>query len=103
MWHDIDTWRTALLGLAALGQTTFVVLYLTFPWWGTFFGRALFYKALTLAIFLDVVWVARTFGYRPDELYVTLYGFLAVGIWWQVWAFLNSKRKGVRAGEDTHV
>lgn len=103
VWTDIETWRTVFLFLAALGQTCFVVLYMTFPWWASFFGRALFYKALILGIFLDAIWLSRTFGFNNvDELYVVLYGLLTLGIWWQFLAFIRTKRRGITAGEDQH-
>lgn len=92
---DLDTWRTINLGIAALGQTAFVLLYLTFPWYKTFLGRALFFKAVTLGVLVDFVWIARyyKFGYF-DILFVWMYGVLAVAIWFQFLAFLRVKREG---------
>lgn len=95
MHNDIDTWRTVTLASMAFGQTAFVILYLTFPWWRTFLGRALFYKALTLAILLDFGFAARYYDFiRSDKLFVVLYILLAGGIWWQFFAFLHVKQSG---------
>lgn len=94
MIHDIDTWRTIALGFAALGQTAFALLYMTFPWWRTFLGRALFYKALMLSILLDVIWLGRTFDFGwNDKVFVPLYGLLALGVWAQFLAFLKVKKQ----------
>lgn len=92
---DVDMWRTLTLGLAALGQVAFATLYMTFPWWKTFLGRALFYKAVMLAVLVTMGWTSRTFGFgRTDLVFVPLYGLLAIGIWWQFIAFLRVKREG---------
>ena len=93
---DHDFWRTVTLGSAAIGQTVFVVLYFSFPWWKSFLGRALFYKGLILGAILDVFVVARIwpeFG-AWDEIFIGLYAALAIGIWWQTAAFLVVKLKG---------
>lgn len=96
MLFDLDTWRTIAIGSAALGQTCFAALYLLFfPWWNSFLGRALFYKAITLAVLTDLVFLARFFGFaRNDELFVFLYLALSFGIWWQFSAFLRVYRRG---------
>lgn len=93
MIHDLDFWRSIALGSVALGQTLFVALYLTFPWWKTFLGRALFYKALILMILADFAFLARVFDFAgEDVLFVILYGLLATGVWFQFAAFLVVKR-----------
>jgi len=98
MWQDLDFWRGVTLGSAALGQTCFVVLYMTFPWWRSFLGRALFYKATILAVLADLAFSARVFGFKNmDVVFVVVYGLLASGIWFQFFAFLRVKRAG-RAG-----
>ena len=43
----------AVIWAAGVAQTVFVVLYGTVPWYRNFIGRALFYKSLTLAVFID--------------------------------------------------
>jgi hypothetical protein len=96
---SLDDWRTLTLGSAAVGQTVFVLLYATFPWWRFFFGRALFYKAMILATILDLFLVARVWDVlRNDVFFVVLYGLLAIGIWWQTAAFMVVKARG-RAGQ----
>ena len=99
MWQNLDFWRGVTLASAAVGQTFFVALYLTFPWWTTFLGRALFYKAVILMILADLAITARVFDFlNVDALFVIVYGLLASGIWFQFFAFLKVKRAG-RAGK----
>lgn len=102
MWHDIDTWRSITLGFGWAGQTMFVLLYMTFPWWKNFLGRALFYKALMLGLLMGCVFFARMLGLRNlDWAFVALYGLLGVGTWWQFFAFLSVKRRGHSLTEET--
>ena len=51
---DLEWWRTATIATAAVGQSLLVLLYATFPWYRTFLGRALFIKALTFVLLIDV-------------------------------------------------
>lgn len=100
---DTELWRTCALLAAGIGQTAFVLLYALFPWWRTFLGRALFYKAITLMMLTDAFILAR-FGIIPvsDKMFIFIYSLLAVGVWWQFFAFLRvllrarrAKREGV--------
>lgn len=92
---DINTWRTVLLGFVALGQTAFVVLYFTFPWQKSFLGRALFFKAVSLAILTDAFIVTRTFPLgNTDLMFILLYALLALGVWAQFFAFLKVRAEG---------
>lgn len=91
--YSIDFWRTVTITGAALGQTLFVVLYLTFPWWKTFLGRALFLKAVTFCVLLDVAVAGRVWDWPgEDATFVCLYGAVALGVWAQFAAFLRTKR-----------
>jgi len=92
---DADFWRTAMLAGVALGQTLFVILYSTFPWYKTFLGRALYYKALTLALITDVFIASRIWDFGAlDVVFVALYFLLGIGVWWQLFAFLRVKHHG---------
>lgn len=92
MHVDLNTWRTIIIATSAVGQTLFVLLYITFPWWKTFLGRALFYKGLTMAVLLDALSLARIFGWaHDDQIFVILYSFVTIGIWWQLSAFARTK------------
>lgn len=95
----LETARTAGLVAMAVGQTAFMLLYLFWPWWTTFLGRALFFKAAAFAILLDVALTGRLLGWQyKDEVFVTLYWILAIAIWAQFFAFLRVKvehREGV--------
>lgn len=94
--------RTLALTVVALGQTLFVILYLTFPWYRTFLGKALFFKAAILATLVDLGLVARTFPDLLDwsEVFIGLYFLLGFGVWFQLLAFLrvriDAKRKDKR-------
>jgi hypothetical protein len=88
--NDIGFWRTAGIIAAAVGQTMFVLLYLTFPWWRNFLGRALFGKALAFALLVDLAVVGRMIDWPKEDVYfVVLYWVLAAGIWAQFIAFLR--------------
>lgn len=92
---SIDYWRTVALSAAALGQTLFVVLYLTFPWYRSFLGRALFFKAAVFCLLLDMIVAARLMHWtNADKVFVVLYGVLAAGVWAQFFAFLRIKTRG---------
>lgn len=87
---SLDFWRTVMLGSVALGQTLFVVLYMTYPFWKSFLGRALFFKAIALAILVDMYMYFRLFPFEnADVVFVGLYGLLAFGVWFQFFAFLR--------------
>lgn len=93
MWqhlYDPEFWRTVWISGAALGQTLFVALYVSFPWWANFLGRALFFKALVLGVVLDVGVLGLLFDWPyENETFVALYGAMATGIWVQFFAFLR--------------
>ncbi len=92
MLYDIEFWRTVALAFAAVGQTLFVLLYLTFPWYATFMGKALFAKAFALLLITDLAALARVFDFLSnDALFVFLYGVLATTVWGQFIAFLIVK------------
>jgi len=95
MSTDFDSLRTASLTFVAVGQTCFVLLYTTFPWWRSFLGRALFYKALMLMLIVDLFLLTRIFQWdNMDTLFVTLYTLLGVGVWVQFFAFLKVRSQG---------
>lgn len=85
---DLETWYAIVVVVSAVGQTLFVLLYATFPWYQTFLGRALFIKALTLMLMLDVVFSRVVWDVpRSDTFVVVLFGLTAFGIWAQFIAF----------------
>lgn len=87
--------RVGLFASAALLQTAFVVLYITFPWYKTFLGRALFGKAVALAVVMDTFIIARLFGMSDvDLVFTVLYGGLVLGIGAQLVAFWKVKAEG---------
>lgn len=90
-----DTWRTLTLGGVATGQIAFCLLYATFPWYKSFLGRALFFKALVLALITGTYLLTRLLGWTNiNETFIILYGLLAVGVWVQFFAFLKVRREG---------
>lgn len=89
---SLDFWRTLTLGSVAVGQTAFTLLYFTYPWWKSFLGRALFFKAVALAVLVDAYMLFRVLPFNnADRVFVTLYAFLAFGVWFQFFAFLKVK------------
>lgn len=92
---DLDAWRTITITTAAVGQTLFTLLYLMMPWWRSFLGRALFFKAVTFMVLVDMAMLSQVweFGNR-DAVFVWLYAFLALGIWAQTLAFVIVRLKG---------
>lgn len=94
----IEFWRSAALYGLALGQTLFVILYFTFPWYKTFLGKALFFKAFVFAFVLDLALYARL---NPeftnwDVIFTCMYALLGVGVWFQFFAFLRVRTEGKR-------
>jgi hypothetical protein len=91
---SLDFWRTSGLLVTALGQTAFVALYATFPWWRRFLGRALFFKAVALAALADVAITGRIYDWRYEEqTFILLYWMLGIGVWAQFAAFLRVRLK----------
>lgn len=86
---DIESYRLYALGGAAIGQTTFVLLYALWPWWKEFLGQALFFKGLVLMLILDLGFVFRVIDWPYEDLVFTiLYYLFAIGVWGQTLAFL---------------
>lgn len=87
---SLETMRTIALSFVAIGQTCFVLLYATFPWWRSILGKALFYKALTLGVIVDMFFVVRLLPEWPywDNVFVGLYFVLGTGVWLQFAVFL---------------
>lgn len=93
--NDLDFWRKAFVLTAATGQTLFLVLYVFFPWWKSFLGKALFYKAIVFAALLNIATVGFVFDWTfEDATIVVLYGLVATGIWAQNIAFLKVRAEG---------
>lgn len=87
--RDLDSWRTSVLGIAAVGQTCFILLYATFPWWRSFLGRVLFVKSLTIGLLLISAELGQFWNWAYEEWTIVLVGAaVAVGIWGQVVAFI---------------
>lgn len=105
---SLDWWWSAGLIFAAVGQTLFTLLYMTYPWYRTFLGRALFIKALTLMLLLDVVVMIHFGWYRHNATLVVMLGLTAVGIWGQFTAFLvqhfnlNHSERSKESGRNYH-
>ena len=96
--HDAEFWRTVALAGAATGQLLFTALYLTWPWWRHFLGKALFFKALAITVVLWVALASRVVGLPyEDRLFTALYVLLGFGVWTQFFAFacvrLSVKRR----------
>lgn len=91
-WPSIEFWRTSGIIVTAIGQTAFVALYITWPWWTRFLGRALFFKALAFALLVDIAVCGRIWDWaHEDATFVVLYWLLGLGVWVQFFAFLKIK------------
>lgn len=89
---SVDQWANVMLVLCALGQTLFVLLYLTFPWWRSFLGRALFYGTATFALLIDTAVLSKMVDWPHKDLTrLGIFTLLAFGIWWQFFAFLRTR------------
>lgn len=105
--YSLEELRVAFFALAAVLQTLFVILYLTFPWYSTFLGRALFGKALVLAVTLDILILGRIFDIpRLDAIFTALSFGLVVGIFAQLVAFfrvrIENRQDSVSGNSPTH-
>lgn len=88
--RDFEFWRTVALAGAAVGQLLFTLLYLTWPWWRRFLGRALFFKATAFTVVLWVALVSRLVDLpEEDLLFTAMYILLGFGVWAQVFAFAH--------------
>jgi hypothetical protein len=100
-WFDVSLidWTRRLVYAAAVGQTLFVVLWATLPFYRTWVGRALMIKSLSLMIYLDWA-VAVINGWVPEShrqnIAVVLFGLITVGIWSQLVAILVEMMRGRR-------
>lgn len=106
-----DVWLLLPLMLSAFPQTAFVLLY-GMPvfgageWWRDYVGRALFFKALTLGLLLDVLAVRLLYlmataadvqvrvsppAAAIDLLFSVLYWGIFAAICYQLWALIRER------------
>ena len=98
---DLEWWKVITIVSAGVGQSLFVMLYLTFPWYRTFLGRALFIKAFLFALMIDVAVAGLVWDWEHEEAtLVTMYGATAFGIWAQFTAFVV-QRFGLKDTDST--
>lgn len=99
--------RTISLTVAAVTQTLFVLFYITFPWFKTFLGRALFGKAVALMLIVDFAALSRWYDFgNNDQIFVVLYATLSASMVGQFAAFIRVKLEGrsneVSGNSPTH-
>lgn len=105
---ELEMWRRAIIVIAATGQTLFVLLYVTFPWYRTFLGKALFIKATTFMLLLNTAAAGFIWNWPHEEIWmVTLYGLTTFGIWAQFTAFFvqrfgNGDQDSTQLRRDYH-
>jgi hypothetical protein len=85
----------AALICSAIGQTLFVALYVSAPWWRDFVGRALFVKSIVLAVVFDIA-VAAIWWVMPMVVWQVLYWLIAAAIWQQFAALVWQRHLGRR-------
>lgn len=95
-------WTLRLYTAAAVGQTLFVVLWATLPWWRTIIGRALMIKSASLMVIL--IWSLVNYHLGPfvhqQGIGLGLFGLVALGIWLQLWAIGREVVAGRRLRES---
>jgi hypothetical protein len=91
-----------LLWASAVGQTLFVVLWMTMPWWRHWVGRALMVKSIALGIYLDFALVHNYIDPYPalPLLGVILFGFITIGIWTQLATLAHEAKRPTGNDED---
>lgn len=87
---------------AAIGQTLFVAMWLSMPFWRSWIGGALMTKSAAL---MAVLWFWLIGFYSPEYPYrdvvrEVLIGLVTVGIWWQVFALAAEIRESRRARSE---
>lgn len=97
-------WSVRLLHISAVGQTLFVLIWMTLPWFKSWVGRALMVKSLALMALLDE---ALLFYYLPPVphealLGVLIFALVCLGIWSQVAAIGFEMWRGLRARRQEH-
>lgn len=102
-----DTAAILLVLAIAPAQTAFIVIYgFWSPWWRTLVGRALFTKALGLALLVDIALIYQWLGddyYLRDVVRLSVYSLIALGAWLQLWALLYEKWQARRNGHDSSL
>lgn len=89
MRTDLATLTAFSVLFVALGQTLFVLFYISLPWWRTFLGRILFVKAVSFALFVDVAVGVHFLEWAGEDLLiVTLYSMVGLSVWAQLSAFI---------------
>lgn len=84
-----------LIEFAAPGQTLFVLLYgVRAPWYRSPTGRAIFTKAVSLALILDLSIAAHYVDQLPSWVGPVVLGITAVGVYLQLGALLHEWRLG---------
>lgn len=99
-----DTAAVLLILIAAPAQTAFALIYgLASPWWRSLVGKALFTKAVALALLIDISllyqWLGDNYALR-DVVRLSVFGLIAFGSWLQLVALLKEKVKGRRDDAD---
>lgn len=91
-------WSIRILNASAVGQTLFVVLWATLPWYRYRVGRALMVKSLGLMVYLDWTFIVYHFGPFAHQVVIGtwLFALVAFGIWSQVGAIVLEMRDAHR-------
>ena len=86
MTDELHTVIEVLLWVSAIGQSLFVIVWATRPWYRHWVGRALMVKTVALALYLDFAVLVNFVDPFPalQLLGVILFGHITVGIWSQV-------------------
>lgn len=88
---------------AAIGQTAFVVLWASLPWWKTRVGRAMMVKSASLMIVLDFGVINYYWGPFHAWVGVALFALVVVGIYSQFFTFLYEDIQARRRRRERRV
>lgn len=92
--HPTDAWLAGVLGLATLGQLTFVLSYLTLPWWNSALGRFLFFTAVVVLLVLSSASAGLMWDWPHEyEIRLGIYAMLDIALWGQAFFFIALARK----------
>lgn len=98
-FQRVDVW---LVHGMLVGQTTFVAIWATLPWWRLWVGRALMLKSFALDLLIAAAvanyWLVTELGPYPgmDIITMTTHILILLGIWSQVFAIAHEIRSARR-------
>lgn len=86
-----------------VGQTVFIAMYATVPWWRNYIGQALFLKSLSFWLLTLAASFGVAFNYKyEDEVLIALYWVVAATAWYQAASITRQRREAFRQEMGKH-